>query len=103
MNEPLLNVTGLSKSFSAVQAVRGVVSLPHGVGRSVVVAAVSDDPAARDVAKAAGADVVGGEDLVDRVADGYVEFDACVATADMAPFGSLARAPDRKSVTCFIT
>ena len=64
---------------------RGVVSLPHGVGRSVVVAAVSDDPAAQESAKAAGADVVGGEDLVDRVADGYVEFDACVATADMAP------------------
>ena len=68
-----------------LQAVRGVVSLPHGVGRSVVVAAVSDDPAAQENAKAAGADVVGGEDLVDRVADGYVEFDACVATADMAP------------------
>ena len=68
-----------------LQAVRGVVSLPHGVGRSVVVAAVSDDPTAQDAAKAAGADVVGGEDLVDRVADGYVEFDACVATADMAP------------------
>ena len=61
-----------------LQAVRGVVSLPHGVGRSVVVAAVSDDPAAQENAKAAGADVVGGEDLVDRVADGYVEFDACV-------------------------
>ena len=68
-----------------LQAVRGVVSLPHGVGRSVVVAAVSDDPAAQENAKAAGADVVGGEDLVDRVADGYVEFDVCVATADMAP------------------
>ena len=68
-----------------LQAVRGVVSLPHGVGRSVVVAAVSDDPTAQDAAKAAGADVVGGEDLVDRVADGYLEFDACVATADMAP------------------
>ena len=68
-----------------LQAVRGVVSLPHGVGRSVVVAAVSDDHAAQESAKAAGADVVGGEDLVDRVADGYVEFDACVATADMAP------------------
>ena len=68
-----------------LQAVRGVVSLPHGVGRSVVVAAVADDPAAQESAKAAGADVVGGEDLVDRVADGYLEFDACVATADMAP------------------
>ena len=85
-----------------LQAVRGVVSLPHGVGRSVVVAAVSDDPAAQENAKAAGADVVGGEDLVDRVADGYVEFDACVATADMAPLlkrKARARARAQRIVT----
>jgi large subunit ribosomal protein L1 len=68
-----------------LQAVRGVVSLPHGAGKKVVVAAFADTTEAQDAARAAGADIVGGEELVDKVADGHAAFDACVATSDMAP------------------
>ncbi len=64
------------------QMVRGTVSLPHGTGKSVRVAAFATGDKARE-AQEAGADVVGGEDLVDRVMKGVIEFDAAVATPDV--------------------
>ncbi len=66
----------------ADQMVRGTVSLPHGTGRSVRVAAFATGDKARE-AREAGADVVGGEDLVEEVMKGNIEFDATVATPDM--------------------
>ena len=66
----------------ADQMVRGTVSLPHGTGKSVRVAAFAAGDKARE-AQEAGADVVGGEDLVDQVMKGVIEFDAAVATPDL--------------------
>jgi len=66
----------------ADQMVRGTVSLPHGTGRSVRVGAFATGDKARE-AKEAGADVVGGEELVEEVMKGNIEFDAAVATPDM--------------------
>ncbi|HYV01355.1 MAG TPA: 50S ribosomal protein L1 [Actinomycetota bacterium] len=66
----------------ADQMVRGTVSLPHGTGRSVRVAAFATGDKARE-AEEAGADVVGGEDLVNEVIKGNIDFDAAVATPDL--------------------
>jgi large subunit ribosomal protein L1 len=66
----------------ADQMVRGTVSLPHGTGRSVRVAAFATGDKARE-AEEAGADVVGGEDLVNEVMKGNIDFDAAVATPDV--------------------
>jgi large subunit ribosomal protein L1 len=66
----------------ADQIVRGTVSLPHGTGKSVRVAAFAMGDKARE-AREAGADVVGGEELVDEVIKGNIDFDAAVATPDM--------------------
>ena len=66
----------------ADQLVRGTVSLPNGTGRTVRVAAFAVGDKARE-AKEAGADVIGGEDLVQTVLGGSIEFDAAVATPDM--------------------
>ncbi|TDQ60218.1 large subunit ribosomal protein L1 [Maritalea mobilis] len=68
----------------ADQMVRGVVALPNGTGRDVRVAVFARDAKA-DEAKAAGADVVGAEDLVDEVLKGNIDFDRCIATPDMMP------------------
>jgi large subunit ribosomal protein L1 len=68
----------------ADQMVRGTVSLPHCTGRSVRVAAFAAGDKAREATEA-GADVVGGEDLVEEVQKGNIEFDAAVATPDMMP------------------
>jgi len=68
----------------ADQMVRGVVSLPNGSGRSQRVAVFARGAKA-DEAKAAGADVVGAEDLVEKVNAGNIDFDACIATPDMMP------------------
>ena len=68
----------------ADQMVRGVVNLPNGSGRSVRVAVFARGAKA-DEAKAAGADVVGAEDLVSTVQGGTIAFDRCIATPDMMP------------------
>jgi large subunit ribosomal protein L1 len=70
------------------QNVRGTVALPHGTGKTVRVLALTkgDGTAA---AEAAGADFVGGEELIQRIADGWLDYDAVVATPDMmAAIGS---------------
>jgi len=66
----------------ADQMVRGVCNLPNGSGRTVRVAVFAKGPKA-DEAKAAGADIVGAEDLVEIVNSGKIEFDRCIATPDM--------------------
>jgi len=68
----------------ADQMVRGVVSLPNGSGRSVRVGVFARGAKA-DEAKAAGADVVGAEDLVEKVQGGQIDFDRCIATPDLMP------------------
>jgi large subunit ribosomal protein L1 len=64
------------------QNVRGTVLLPHGTGRKVRVIAFAKGDKAKE-AQAAGADVVGEADLIDRVKAGFADFDVCVATPDM--------------------
>lgn len=66
----------------ADQMVRGVCNLPKGSGRTVRVGVFARGPKA-DEAKAAGADVVGAEDLVEEVQKGNIDFDRCIATPDM--------------------
>ena len=66
----------------ADQMVRGVVSLPHGTGKTVRVGVFAKGDKA-DEAKAAGADVVGAEDLMAEVQAGTINFDRCIATPDM--------------------
>lgn len=68
----------------ADQMVRGVVNLPNGTGRDVRVAVFARGDKA-DEARAAGADVVGAEDLVETVQAGNIDFDRCIATPDMMP------------------
>jgi large subunit ribosomal protein L1 len=66
----------------ADQQVRGVVGLPSGTGRDVRVAVIAKDAKAAE-ALAAGADVVGAEDLVERIQGGFMDFDRVIATPDM--------------------
>ena len=66
----------------ADQMVRGVVQLPNGTGKNVRVAVFAKGPAA-DEARAAGADVVGAEDLAERVQKGEIDFQHCIATPEM--------------------
>src|SRR6476660_2407294 len=68
----------------AIQMVRGVVTLPNGTGRTLRVGVFARGAKA-DEAKAAGADVVGAEDLVEKVQGGQIDFDRCIATPDMMP------------------
>ena len=75
----------------ADQMVRGTVNLPHGTGKTArVIVFATGDKAAE--AEAAGADVVGSDDLVERIQGGWLEFDAAIATPDqMAKVGRIAR------------
>ena len=66
----------------AEQNIRGTVSLPHGTGKSVRVAVFAEGDKARE-AEEAGADFVGSDDLVDKIVDGWLEFDATIATPDL--------------------
>jgi large subunit ribosomal protein L1 len=68
----------------ADQMVRGVIGLPNGTGKTVRVAVFARDAKA-DEAKAAGADIVGAEDLMEIVQGGIIDFDRCIATPDMMP------------------
>src|ERR1700740_1699385 len=70
----------------ADQMVGGIVNLPNGTGRSVRVGVFARGAKA-DEAKAAGADVVGAEDLVEKVQGGTIDFDRVVATPDLMPLG----------------
>ncbi len=75
----------------ADQMVRGTVNLPHGTGKTarVIVFATGEKAAA---AEAAGADVVGSDDLIERIQGGYLDFDAAIATPDqMSKVGKIAR------------
>lgn len=66
----------------ADQMVRGVVNLPNGTGRTVRVAVFAKDDKAEE-AKAAGADIVGSDDLMAEIQSGKIDFDRCIATPDM--------------------
>src|SRR5881392_1413957 len=75
----------------ADQMVRGTVSLPHGTGKTarVIVFATGDQA---EAARAAGADKVGSDDLIQEITDGFLDFDAAIATPDqMAKVGRIAR------------
>jgi large subunit ribosomal protein L1 len=66
----------------ADQLVRGTVVLPHGVGKTVRVLVIAQGEKVRE-AEEAGADMVGGEDMVTRIKGGWLDFDAVIATPDM--------------------
>jgi large subunit ribosomal protein L1 len=82
--------TGLNVRHADEQ-LRGTIALPHGLGKSVTVAVFAKGDKARE-AEEAGADVVGAEDLAERVQGGWTEFDVAIATPDMMPVvGRLGR------------
>lgn len=64
------------------QHLRGVLQLPHGTGKSVIVAVFARGDKVEQ-AKIAGADIVGSEDLADKIKKGDIQFDRCIATTDM--------------------
>jgi large subunit ribosomal protein L1 len=66
----------------ADEQLRGTLALPHGLGRDVTVAVFAQGQQARD-AEAAGADFVGGQDLVDKVQEGWTDFDVAISTPEM--------------------
>jgi large subunit ribosomal protein L1 len=75
----------------ADQMVRGTADLPHGTGKSVRIAVFAKGDKAEE-AKAAGADLVGAEDLAQAIQNGELNFDRCIATPDMMPVvGRLGR------------
>ncbi len=67
----------------ADQLVRGTLVLPHGLGKSKKVAVIAGTPEKQKEAQEAGADEVGGEDLVNKIKGGYLDFDALISTPDM--------------------
>lgn len=82
----------------ADQAVRSTVTLPHGTGSTVRVLVFAQGEAAH-IAEQAGADFVGADDLVAKISDGWVDFDAAIATADMmGKVGSLGRVLGRRGL-----
>jgi large subunit ribosomal protein L1 len=82
----------------ADQAVRTTVTLPHGTGSSVRVLVFAQGDAAR-LAEEAGADFVGADELIAKINDGWVDFDAAIATADlMGKVGTLGRVLGRRGL-----
>jgi large subunit ribosomal protein L1 len=82
--------TGLNVRHADEQ-LRGTIALPHGLGRDVTVAVFAQGEKARE-AEEAGADIVGAEDLAQRVQDGFTDFDVAIATPDLMPVvGRLGR------------
>jgi large subunit ribosomal protein L1 len=82
----------------ATQQVRGVALLPHGLGKKVRVLVFAQGDAAR-AAEAAGADSVGGDDMVKKIEDGWLEFDTAIATPDMmGKVGKLGKILGRKGL-----
>jgi large subunit ribosomal protein L1 len=82
--------TGLNVRHADEQ-LRGTIALPNGLGKSVTVAVFAKGDKARE-AEEAGADVVGAEDLAERIEGGYTEFDVAIATPDLMPVvGRLGR------------
>jgi large subunit ribosomal protein L1 len=82
--------TGLNVRH-AEQQLRGTISLPHGLGKEMTVAVFAKGDKARE-AEEAGADVVGAEDLAERVEGGFTDFDVAIATPDLMPVvGKLGR------------
>ena len=82
--------TGLNVRHADEQ-LRGTIALPHGLGKSVTVAVFAKGEKARE-AEEAGADVVGAEDLAERVEGGFTDFDVAIATPDLMPVvGKLGR------------
>jgi large subunit ribosomal protein L1 len=75
----------------ADEQLRGTLALPHGLGKDVSIAVFAQGAQARD-AEAAGADFVGGQDLAEKVQEGWTDFDVAIATPDMMPVvGQLGR------------
>lgn len=73
------------------QNIRGVITLPNGTGKKVTVAVFARDKKA-DEAKKAGAQIIGAEDLIEKVSKGEINFDKCIATPDMMPLlGKVAK------------
>ena len=82
--------TGLNVRHADEQ-LRGTVALPHGLGKDVTVAVFAKGDKARE-AEEAGADIVGADDLAERVQEGFTDFDVAIATPDMMPVvGRLGR------------
>ncbi len=82
--------TGLNVRHADEQ-LRGTIALPHGLGKNVTVAVFAQGDKARE-AEEAGADVVGAEDLAQRIQDGFSDFDVAIATPDLMPVvGRLGR------------
>ena len=82
--------TGLNVRHADEQ-LRGTIALPHGLGKEVTVAVFAQGPKAQE-AEEAGADIVGAEDLAQRVQEGFTDFDVAIATPDLMPLvGRLGR------------
>lgn len=83
---------------SAAQQVRGVALLPHGLGKTVRVLVFAQGEAEK-IAREAGADVIGGDDIVKKIEGGWLEFDITIATPDMmGKVGKLGRILGRKGL-----
>ena len=83
---------------NASQQVRGVALLPHGLGKKVNVLVFAQGEA-RKIAETAGADFIGGDDLIKKIEDGWLEFDTAVATPDMmSKVGKLGKILGRKGL-----